>query len=1035
MNAEKPKTEQNENQTTEWDSLKEVTFDYRGLDQKDKDDLDNVKDWLEHGRIDAKKAAHYRDEIMNRHKITNEDQPITATPEIPEANDQIEELQWDSRLTQEQIDDLIEKGIYEPTGPEYQQALMEFGLKPEAAEKVEELQWDSRLTQEQIDDLIEKGIYEPTGPEYQQALMEFGLEKPKVKEPTPQEDSEHEKELDKAREAELDNAREAELDKAREAELAAERDALIAKKAELEAEIEYKKKLLEQGPLVAINADFTHDKEELAHDLAETALNEELAKANLFKRLWRGTLFKKFYETKYTNEFMRGERTANINGEELTAEEIISRDSKDSAISRFIKGATEDMRFIHEKIGKERKDGTYDGEKLTDADQETTEKVKSAIEKFASAKIPEGGSLEDLKREFTNEMARLKAEARDDNKNVDTLLMDNYLEVAIQARERAEHGIAMERVMEGFKVYNADVRNGIRTEAHRDNIDKITNYLEKHTGGLVPPQIIAGAVSIASALTQTGARAIAGATGGILVSGAISGLKERNRITEDRARMLRDAAVGLEHGDTSGEEEEPKSRRAKRIAKYEARIGNTLYDLQKAIDLTDNIKSAMNMEGEGKNDAILRAIAEARVRIDMSDSEQKDLIAYSSTDKRGDERLKLDEAVIEAERALSSQDAEKLTVMKEQIAKEISNGIDEKDNDFRRQRAIMATQKAGKTLALGVATFFGSQEIMAALDPNKIGLFEKLGLIKTQNEQDASETILAGLAGPRVRTDTYINKVDDISGDNQNAIKAYEDAGYTKTKTTEAWTETKPEITNVDPADSTAKVDVIYDGWANNGTKVADGNELNLYLRDGQFVSGMKGNSTMGDRVIDYASEAAAGKIKGYVTIGDAKFEIARDINDAGQFIWGENGVVTTTTGETIRVVGADGEKLYKYFEIALDNGTDANGIDHIIPLATDVGRDTFSGKVQQIVEKVIEHPATYSFTKTVVNKVPREVTTAGIAFAPETNRTGLGAARRSTSTGESPAGEYRINIDSTNGPEMYSGPEAEPIINSINAA
>ena len=42
-----------------------------------------------------------------------------------------------------------------------------------------------------------------------------------------------------------------------------------AKKADLKARLEEEKALLEKGPLTAINADFTHDKRELAHDLAE----------------------------------------------------------------------------------------------------------------------------------------------------------------------------------------------------------------------------------------------------------------------------------------------------------------------------------------------------------------------------------------------------------------------------------------------------------------------------------------------------------------------------------------------------------------------------------------------------------------------------------------------------------------------------------------------------------------------------------------------------------------------------------------------
>ena len=707
----------------------------------------------------------------------------------------------------------------------------------------------------------------------------------------------------------------------------------------------------ELGPLAAINADFTHDKKELAHDIAERQLNEEQAKSNLIKRIWKGSIARKYYQKKYERQLLSGERAAGTgdDGKDIMLDDII-RDRSGSAIRRFVLGATEDMQYIHEKIGKERKDGTYDGEKLTEADAETTNAVRGAIEKFASAKIPEGGSIEDLKRIFGNDIKRIKAEAKDQGQSIDATMIDNYLEVAVQARQRVEHGIAMDRVMEGFKVFNADVRNNMRTEAHRDNIDKIVNRIESSKiGSVIPAEALAMAVGTAWSLIQTGARSaarIAAPVGGIAVSGALAGLRERNRVTEDRARMMRDAAVGLEYDGMS--DEEIRGRRAKKRAKYEARIGGTLYDLRPASELTSNIVRALN---SGDSEAKLRAIAEARVRIGYSDSEQKDLISYSSADKMGDERTRLDMAVIRAEKSLSEEEKRRLEILKTVVRKEINNDVNENDQDFRKVRAAQAVKQAGKTVLIGSAVFFASQEIMATIDPNKVGLFEKAGLLKTQNNENAQETILASLAGPSVRTETHVDTIEDISGDRQTEINQYEQAGYTKVEKTAAWTETKKDLVEVDPSQSTAQVKVEYDGWANNGTSVSDGNELRLYLNNGQITSGMHGVSTMGGEALDYDAAAAAGRVKLYLTIGDSKFEIASKVNSAGELAWGENGLFTTTTGETIQAVSNNGEKLYKYAEIVLDNGKDANGISHIIPFATDLGlgRDAFasvSGKV-----------------------------------------------------------------------------------------
>lgn len=811
----------------------------------------------------------------------------------------------------------------------------------------------------------------------------------------------------------------------------------LRKDEEREKELEARLSEIDEelGPLTAINADFTHDKKELAHDIAEQQLNEEQAKANLIKRIWKGNLFRKYYQKKYERQLLSGERTVGVddNGEDVTLDDII-QDRSGSAIQRFVLGATEDMRYIHRKIGKRNKDGTYDGEKLTEADAETTAAVRGAVEKFASAKIPEGGSIEDLEREFRNDIKRIKAEARDQGREVDATTIDNYLEVAMQARKRVEHGIAMDKVMEGFKVYNADVRNNMRTEAHRDNIDKIVNKVESSKfGSIIPAEVLAMAVSTAWSLAQTGARSaarLAAPIGGIAVSGALAGLRERNRVTEDRTRMIRDAAVGLEYDGTS--DEEVKGHRAKKRAKYEAKIGGTVYEMRSATELTDNIAQAME---SSDSEAKLRAIAEARVRINYSDSEQKDLISYSSADEMGDERMKLDMAVIRAENSLSEEEKQKLEAMKATVDKKVDEDVDENDKDFRKIRTAQAVKQAGKTVLIGSAVFFASQEIMAAIDPNKVGLFEKAGLLKTQNNEDAQETILAGLAGPRVRTEVHTDTIENISGDRQTEIDAYEQAGYTKTETTPAWTETKRGLVDVDPSKSghSLKVDLDY---ANNGTTYSDGNELRLYLENGQYVSGMHGSSTMGNEVFNYEQLAAAGKIKAHINIGGGTFEVASKVTPNGDIAWpiDASGRITSTSGDVIQAFDADGHKLFDTFRVVVDNGTDASGVTHAVSLATDVGENTFNGTIQQIADTVVEHPAIYDFTKTTVTEIPRDVFYGGVVAAP-TSRVGLGGPRTASNGGGGEGDGPMVIVDTTGDipPEIIEGQEAQEIIDNID--
>ncbi|MDO4507934.1 MAG: hypothetical protein Q4B65_00880 [Candidatus Saccharibacteria bacterium] len=788
---------------------------------------------------------------------------------------------------------------------------------------------------------------------------------------------------------------------------AEEREKLQKEKAELEArkkEIQDEINQLSGGPLVAINADFTEDVKELARDLAEQDLNAEVAKAGIIKRLWKGTLFKKYFTKKYENEYLDGDRKH----EGKTAEELVT-DRSEGAMARFVLGATESMAYVHKKAG----------ENLEKADPETNEKVKNAIEKFATAKIPEGKTLEDLKLQFREEMGRAGAEASDDGKDVDKKIIDNYLEVAIQARERAEHGIAIEKVMEGFQVYNAIARDGVRTEAHKDKIDKAVDWLEGSSiGAIVPTQVIAGALSVVSALTQTGARAAAGVAGGMLVSSALSGLKERNRITEDRARMMRDAANGLEYSGTKSEggeddedSEEKLSRRERKIAKYEKKIGGTLYELQPASDLTSNIEAALAMEpGEARDKALMSAITEARVRIDFSDSEQKDLISYSSADKRGDERLALDRALIRAERSLSEADSTRADEMKSHLLNEIEDDVDERDDNFKRTRTWLAAKKATRTLIIGATTFLASQEVVAAFDPGKIGILEKAGILKTDNASDASETVAASVFG--IARGNQVSS--EISGDDTVARDQLKQAGYKETKISDAYTTEETTMMEVDPANAKDVVRVKTE-WANNGTKVSDGNELRLFRgSDGSYVANMPGNSTMPDgSIVNFGS----GEPVAILNLGGQNFEIPPvGFDSAGQPIFTTGDFATTANGTVIKIA-ENGEKLFKTFSTGFKSGVDANGVMEYTSLATDVGNNSFSGTILEKVSRVVTHPAKFIYSKA------RDISFGGLAFAPETARTGLG----DTTAAPAPEGERIVNIDGTNGPEMIVDGERVP--------
>ncbi len=740
-------------------------------------------------------------------------------------------------------------------------------------------------------------------------------------------------------------------------------------------EIEEKKKRTEeeiaklQTPLSIINLDLSHDQRVEAHDAAVRDLNNELSEAKGFKgfikKIWKGSMFKEYYQMKYEKEYLEGERKIG----DLTIEDVVARRSK-STYERFVKGITEDE-YVHRSAG----------EDLEKADPETSEKVKAAIAKFAEGYNPDDPkTVEKLKYQLQNDLGFLAAEGRDGGKKIDQALFDRYYEVAVQAGERAHHGIGMEHVMEGFAVYNAKVREGVRTDAHRKGIERaVHNFKNTKIGSVIPETALIGAATIAYGLTRTGSRAALGVFGGIAVNSVFAGIKAADDATGNRTTRLRDRAYGEgyenadEEGEISKEDIRKLPRRERKTARYEQKIGGTLYQMEPAANLTANLERALAMEpGEERDKALRAAITEARIRVDFSDLESKDLISYSSRDKVGDERLALDTALITAEKSLSPEQRELLATEKSQLQTEITDSVSELDKKFKHFRAAQATKKALKTAGIGVATFFASQEIAAAFDPNKIGILEKLGVGAENNNADASETLLAaGLFG---RSEISA----EVSSDDLATRERLEQAGYKETKISDPTVSEEYIQTEVDIADSTDTVNVKMD-WANNGSSVSDGNELNLFRNsNGDYFARMPGNSTMPDG--SSVNLFSSGEPVAIVNIGGQNFEIPAipgSLDPAtGQVAFTVGDYATTTNGTVIKIAEG-GKKLFKTFSVGFKNGANINGAINYTSMATDIGSNAPGGTVTEVVKKVVEIPGKSVFTRL------RSVWHGGIALAP----------------------------------------------------
>ncbi len=976
-----------EESNANYDAWQSLAVKQENAQQQLNDDLLNIDDMLRSGRINEEQAEHFREEVKAKAEAASKvELTEEASKQLEDDLLNIDDMLSSGRINEEQAEHFRE----EVKAKAEAASLGKQAIESEESSKLEEEQGDDSQLEKrikEIDEMITKGT--------------IG-------------DNEAVKEILKAKDEEEE-------------------------KKKLEEEEKKKQEATPDeptAPLVAINADFSIDKRNLAQQEAETALNKETTEAKGVKgfvtKLWKGTLFKKYFQKKYERELLEGTRKVGEGEDAKTVDEIVEERSG-SALERFRLGITENMDYIHEEIGKQSKNGEYkDGEKIEDADAKTQEFVKGQIEQFVAKYKNYEGETADLRLKFDEQFKRAMAEARDNGQEIDVDGITNYGNVALQALELSIHGASMDKIMEGFKVINAKVNDEIRTETHRDAIDKIINAVESSKiGQVIPAEVIALAVGTTASLAQMGARsaasAVAPAVGGILVSSAISGLRERNRITEDRAHMMRDIANGLEY-----KEGENKS---KRQEKYEKRIGGTLYDLRKASELTDGIRAAIEAEDSNdKSENILRALAEARVRRDLSDSEQKDLIAFGSAGKRGEERLALDQALIRGEKTLSDADREKYEQIKAEIQRQIMEGytnddgehiagVTEQDKKFANRRALMATAKAGKTLAIGAVTFFASQEIMAAIDPNKIGIFEKAGLLKTSNNTEANETLIASGFGLNRGTFNRIIGRDtvSVSGDDTQTMQDLSNRGYTGTMVNKPYVTTKTSVIEVDPSKSNLGWKYAIDGWANNGTKVSDGNELRMYLQNGFVVSGMKGQSTMGNQSFDIASLTQADRIKAFVTLGGQKFELVQ--TGAGQ--WGNGNGVVDLIGPngalgSATIIGKNGEKLYEELQFVVDNGPGADGARHVVSLATDhAGASDAIGKITQTISETIEHPATFEFSKTIFENATRGITGAGIAFAPDTARQGLGVATARDEQKEQAPPEFRP-------------PEPQPPVNTI---
>ena len=674
-----------------------------------------------------------------------------------------------------------------------------------------------------------------------------------------------------------------------------------------------------------------------------------VGKARRFvRRMIFGSMFKEanivHYERQVREEFENGTRKLDQSGiERFTmayaheAEDVLIHEHAGEDYNAYSVKVDEDgneyveRRFLGEN-------GQIETERVDDDSKvaQNTIDLRDAIRDFAAGSIDERtlrARIDDIRRDENGEINRAYS-------------IDNYVEAAIAARENIEHGYAMENVMEGFAYINGEARRNVRTQEHRDNLDKITHaLLSNRVTRFIPPEAIAVGVGAVANIGKFGASAAARAgfaLGGIAVSGAMAGMKERARVTRERSVAQRRLAQGGELGGT----------------KFDQQLGETIQEMALAEDLTANLNSAMeafNNESaseEERNRALnlLRAhLGSVEALVTISDRDGIDMIRYTNGDNETieNQRLRMDIARAEARSLLLENGVtqEELARTREYLERDTyeseEDGLNAKEAAFRSLRRRRALKRAAATAAIGAATTLGTQELNAAFNDDVHGIWDHL--THHQDNDGAMQTLLARAFGME-QSATTVETAISQGVDEATAAQYRNREGFT---VKEAGTRTVTENGQISQSEYLEQHgESLHRNWFNNNTEAYDGNELGIHTSEsGGFITSMSGASTRGGESLSFGGGEG---IKGYLTLnsGQAPIEVAgKVVNGQVDFSEGLNALGLGDIGRT----GA-----YKFFEVAKVAGENADGSLDINVLATSVGNGFGDGMIGSTISREV---------------------------------------------------------------------------------
>lgn len=511
----------------------------------------------------------------------------------------------------------------------------------------------------------------------------------------------------------------------------------------------------EQAPspeaMKIVVVDQSHDAFDAARDRADERLDQELGEGGRFRRfaqgIWKGNIAKEYYRQKYTRQEVAEQQEAQdifVNSPDATR-----ADALESTIQRFQLDAEE---VIHGDAGESRE--------VHDESSDIANGLKDIVRQYCEG-VLDDSSLHEERTRFLQEYRQAHG---DESIGRGIVTTDNILSIAQAVKGSVEHGESLDAAIGKIEVITGEARNGVRTEARYNAVDKIIDTVSKSKfGSLVGPEVIVGSVTLAASIAKWGSHSVVGAVTRTILpgvaAGAWAGLRENKRFKDERSQHMRESAKGYEFEDD---------------AKRRSELESTRYETQTAQALTDHLYDVSSDEfydegGEAALRAALEAIAAIETRVKLSDSKNIDLITYENATSIGDERMQLDLARAGAKVALQNRmtgaHRELLGFAEDAPIQEVINAhsavfiesmeaeITQKDQLFNKLKRTRVAKAAAIGALTGIVIGVAGQELIAAADSTRVGLLEQVwGGNDTTipadqlGETEQHQTILHGLA-------------------------------------------------------------------------------------------------------------------------------------------------------------------------------------------------------------------------------------------------------------------------------------------------